>query len=262
VSPAPTAVLDPIPIVLLFVLLVAGAMASYEIGYRVGRRRPEGKDEPEGPGGMIVGGILGLVAFMLAISMGLASDRFDTRRGLVLEEATTIETAYLRAGYLPEPFQTEIRDLIREYVPLRIAPTDLNDLPALMARSEEIQDELWALAEQVATEYVDSDLTALVVDSINEIIRVSTYRVTAGVYARVPDTILILLFALTALSIAMVGYRAGVTNRHSLVTATLLAVTLCAVLTLVVDLDRPQEGFLNVSQRALEELQHQIGPPP
>jgi hypothetical protein len=39
-------------------------------------------------------------------------------------------------------------------------------------------------------------------------------------------------------------------------------VTLCAVLTLVVDLDRPQEGFLNVSQRALEELQHQIGPPP
>jgi hypothetical protein len=262
VTPAPTPLLDPIPIVLVFALLVAIAMGSYELGFRIGRRRPEGPDEPEGPGGIIVGGILGLVAFMLAITMGLSSDRFDTRRGLVLEEATAIETAYLRAGYLPEPFQAEIRDLLREYVPLRIAPTDIADLPAQFARSEEIQGELWAVAERVATEYVDSDLTALVVDSINEIIRVSSYRVTAGVYARVPETILLLLFALTALAIAMVGYRAGVTNRHSLATATLLAVTLCAVLTLVVDLDRPQEGFLTVSQRALQELQQQIGDPP
>jgi hypothetical protein len=262
VTTATTPILDPIPIVLLFILLVAGAMASYEIGYRIGRRRPEGRDEPEGPGGMIVGGILGLVAFMLAITMGLSSDRYDTRRGLVLEEATTIETAYLRAGYLPEPFRTDIRNLLREYVPLRIAPTDASELPAMVAQSEELLDELWVTAEEVATEYVDSDLTAMFVDSINQIITVSSYRLTAAVYARVPDTILFLLFALTGLSIAMVGYRAGATNRHSLATATLLAVTLCAVLTLVVDLDRPQEGFLNVSQRAMEELQQQIGDPP
>jgi hypothetical protein len=97
---------------------------------------------------------------------------------------------------------------------------------------------------------------------VNRVIDLSTYRVTAGVYARVPDTILFLLFALTALSVAMVGYRAGVTNRHSLLTAALLAITLCAVLTLVIDLDRPQEGLLNVSQRALIELQQEIGPPP
>jgi hypothetical protein len=132
----------------------------------------------------------------------------------------------------------------------------------MVAQSEELLDELWVTAEEVATEYVDSDLTAMFVDSINQIITVSSYRLTAAVYARVPDTILFLLFALTGLSIAMVGYRAGATNRHSLATATLLAVTLCAVLTLVVDLDRPQEGFLNVSQRAMEELQQQIGDPP
>ena len=47
--------------------------------------------------------ILALLAFLLAITMGMASDRFDTRRGLVLEEANAIQTTYLRAGYLPEP---------------------------------------------------------------------------------------------------------------------------------------------------------------
>ena len=60
----------------------------------------------------------------------------------------------------------------------------------------------------------------------------------------------------------MVGYRAGVLGKHSLVTALLLVVTLCAVLTLVVDLDRPGDGLLTVSQRPLPELQEQIGPPP
>jgi hypothetical protein len=46
------------------------------------------------------------------------------------------------------------------------------------------------------------------------------------------------------------------------VTAILLVVTFCAVLTIVVDLDRPRDGLLQVSQRPLEELQQQIGPPP
>ncbi|WP_417565697.1 hypothetical protein [Marinobacter sp.] len=61
------------------------------------------QDEKEGPTGMIVGSLLALMAFLLAVAMGMASDRFDTRRGLVLAGANSIGTTYLRAGYLPEP---------------------------------------------------------------------------------------------------------------------------------------------------------------
>jgi hypothetical protein len=255
--------LDPIPLWLVFVLFVGLSLVCYEVGFRIGqRRRADSAEDEESPTGMIVGSILALVAFMLAITMSLASDRFDTRRGLVLDETVAIETAFMRAGYLPEPFKTEIQDLLREYVPVRIAPSDPADLPGQLARSEELQAELAAAAQEVAIEHVDSDLTAMFVDSINEIISVSTYRVTAGVYARVPDTILLLLLALTALSVGMVGHRAGSIGRRSLVTATLLVVTLCAVLTIVIDLDRPRDGLLQVSQRPLEELQLQIGPPP
>jgi hypothetical protein len=78
----------------------------------------------------------------------------------------------------------------------------------------------------------------------------------------VPDTILFLLLGLTALSVGMVGHRAGALGKRSLVTALLLVMTLCAVLTIVVDLDRPGDGLISVSQRPLEELQLQIGPPP
>jgi hypothetical protein len=263
VTPVPTPLLDPIPLWLLFVLLIGISLVCYEVGFRLGlRRRSDSADEEESPTGMIVGSILALVAFMLAITMGLASDRFDARRGLVLDETVAIETAFMRAGYLPEPFKTEIQDLLREYVPVRIAPSDPDDLPDQLIRSEELQAELAAAAQRVAVEHVDSDLTAMFVDSINEVISVSTYRVTAGVYSRVPDTILLLLLALTGLSVGMVGHRAGPLGRRSLVTAILLVVTFCAVLTIVIDLDRPRDGLLQVSQRPLEELQQQIGPPP
>ena len=59
----------------------------------------------------------------------------------------------------------------------------------------------------------------------------------------------------------MVGYSAGLTRRRSVITATVLVVVLAAVLTLVVDLDRPREGFLQVSQQPLIDLQEQIGAP-
>jgi hypothetical protein len=41
-----------------------------------------------------------------------------------------------------------------------------------------------------------------------------------------------------------------------------LIVMLGAVITLVVDLDRPRDGFLTVSQQPLIDLQEQIGAPP
>jgi len=59
----------------------------------------------------------------------------------------------------------------------------------------------------------------------------------------------------------MVGYSAGLTRRRSFLGATVLVVVLASVLTLVIDLDRPRDGFLQVSQQPLLDLQEQIGAP-
>ena len=133
--------LDSLPVVAIFVLFVIVSLLCYEGGFRVGRwwqERTPG--EQEGPTGMIVGSILALLAFLLAVTMSMASDRFDTRRAIVLDEANSIGTTYLRAGYLPEPASSQIRELLREYVPLRIVVTDAKaaDLQADIARSAEI----------------------------------------------------------------------------------------------------------------------------
>ncbi len=59
----------------------------------------------------------------------------------------------------------------------------------------------------------------------------------------------------------MVGFSAGLTGTRGVVTALVLVVVLGAVLTLVVDLDRPRDGFLQVSQQLLVDLETQIGSP-
>jgi hypothetical protein len=87
-------------------------------------------------------------------------------------------------------------------------------------------------------------------------------RVTAGIYARVPETILILLLLGSMLTLAMVGYNAGLALRRSPLTSVVLIVVLGAVITLMVDLDRPREGFVKVSQQPLIDLQKQIGKQP
>jgi hypothetical protein len=94
--------LDPLPIGAIFVLFVAVSLAVFEVGFRIGRwwqeRTP---DEKEGATGMLVGSLLAMLAFLLAVTMSMASSRFDTRRDLVLQEADAIGTTFLRAGYLP-----------------------------------------------------------------------------------------------------------------------------------------------------------------
>ena len=261
---ATTQILDSLPVVAIFVLFVIVSLLCYEGGFRVGRwwqERTPG--EQEGPTGMIVGSILALLAFLLAVTMSMASDRFDTRRAIVLDEANSIGTTYLRAGYLPEPASSQIRQLLREYVPLRIVVTDAKaaDLAADIARSTEIQAQIWAISEEVAKTTDQGDLVSLYLDSLNETIDLNETRITAGLYARVPETVLLLLIFGSALSLGMVGYSAGLTERRSLISAVVLAIALGAVIMILVDLDRPREGFIQVSQQPLIDLQRQIGPP-
>jgi membrane protein YdbS with pleckstrin-like domain len=258
----PEQLLDPLAIPVVFVAITVVLLAVFEVGFRIGRwwqeRTP---DETEGPTGVLVGSLLALMAFLLAVTMGMAADRFDTRRGLVLDEANAIGTTYLRAGYLPQPYAAQSQALLREYVPLRVNVADRQQLATNFARSTELHAELWAIAEDLARTTPDSVVLGLYIDSLNETIDLHSTRATAIIYARVPETVLFVLIIGAALTMGMVGYSAGLTRRRSPLGAVVLVVVLAAVLTLVVDLDRPRDGFLQVNQQPLLDLQEQLGPP-
>jgi len=256
-----TQLFDALPIPAFFILFALISLACYEGGFRLGRwwqnREP---GEQEGPTGVLVGSILALLAFLLAVTMGMASDRFDARRAIVLDEANAIGTTYLRAGYLPEPASSQIRELLRQYVPLRIRTSSSDDLQGDIQKSQAILNQLWTIAEGVAKTTNQGDLVSTFIESLNDTIDLHETRVTAA-SARVPETVVLLLIIGSALTLGMVGFSAGLTRRRSLLTAAVLIIALGAVITIVVDLDRPREGFIQVSQQPLIDVQQQIGPP-
>jgi hypothetical protein len=258
-SPEP---LDLLPIPVLLIIFALLSLAAYEVGFQIGVLRKRHDPEPsEGHIGLVVGSILGLMAFLLGITMGMAADRFDNRRGLVLAETNAIGTAYLRAGYLSEPASSASQELLREYVPLRIASSDIEELRANFARSEEIQAELWTIAEDVARRE-GSDVVALYIESVNEVIDLHTSRFVAGIYSRVPATILWLLIGGVVLSLGLVGYNAGLDRKRNPLIAVVLILSLGAVMWLVIDLDRPRDGLLQTSQQPLIDLQERLNSQP
>jgi hypothetical protein len=253
--------LDPIPIGIVFVLFAIVTLACYEIGFRVGRwwqdRVP---GEQEGPTDMLVGSILALMAFMLAVTMGMASDRFDARRGNVLEEANAISSVYLQADYLPAPAAEQLKELVREYLPLRIAGEGSNVQESIQ-RSVALHADMWALVAEAARSGHSPDLVSALGDSLSALVAINETRIVGGLYARVPETVVLLLLVGSALSLGMVGYMAGLKRRRSVLSAVVMVVALGVVLTIVIDLDRPQEGLINVSQQALSDVQTWVGPP-
>jgi hypothetical protein len=120
---------------------------------------------------------------------------------------------------------------------------------------------MWAIAAEVAQSGHSPDLVSSFGESLTEIVSLNQTRIVAGLYARVPETVLLLLLAGSALSLAMLGYSAGLTGRRSVLSAVVLVVALGAVMALVIDLDRPQEGLLRVSQQALLDVQKWMGQP-
>ena len=258
----PSLILDPVPIAVLFIVFGAGSLLCYEAGFILGRwwqRRTPG--EQEGPTDMLVGSLLALMAFLLAVTTGLASDRFNARRGLVLAEANAIEAAYLQADYLPQGDADELKELLREYLPVRIAPHNPAQLQENLERGTDLREQMWAIERDVARSGYSPDLMSSLGDSLTELTNLAQTRLVGALYARVPPTVLFLLLAGSVLSLGMVGYSAGLRERRSMLTALVLIVAMGAVLVIVVDLDRPQGGLINVSQQALLDVQERIGSP-
>jgi hypothetical protein len=253
--------LDPLPLWGLFIVILLLVLLSVEGGYRLGKyRRSRSEEEKEGPVGAMVGATLGLLAFMLAFTFGMAAARFDTRRQVLLDEANAIGTTYLRAGMLPDR-REEIRALLRDYVDARLEAVRSGNVTEGIRRSEHLQDQLWAHAVAIAENNPTSIVVGLFVQSLNEVIDLHAKRVTAGLRNRIPGAIWVALFAVAVLSLAAMGYHAGLSRTSRSLAGLAVALTFSAVIGLIADLDRPQEGVLKVSQQALIDLRQSMDVP-
>jgi len=265
-----TEVLDGLPLWGILVVSLLITFLSIEFGFLMGRRRQErstGKEKLLA--GPVVAASFSLLAFMLAITFGAVDSRVQELKHVALDEANAIGTAFLRADLLPEPDRAEVRQLIQDYVDLRVEAVSSDaeeELVRAIEASEKLQSDLWSTATSIANQH-PTPISALFVQSLNELIDIYEKKVTVSLRYRLPGSIWMMLYGLAFLAMAMGGYDTGLSGSRRVVSVTLAAaLAFSVVFTLVVALDRPDQHLSTATRAVMIDLQEDVrrsmqGPP-
>jgi len=249
---------DLIPLWAFFAGTVIIVMASVHVGHRLGRAALRHfKDEKESPVSAISGFILGLLAFMLAFTFSIVSDRYDNKRALVREEANIIGAVYLRSDFMSEPDRGETKKLLREYVDSRLSTgqsPDNDKFQKTMIESHRIQHQLWNMAVVNARKDMNSDVAALYIESLNEMVNVHAQRVAVGGQARIPVGIWLGLYLLAILGMVSIGYQTAIAQSKKSWVILVLALSFAVVISLIASLNNPWSRIISVSQQPLVNL--------
>jgi hypothetical protein len=242
-------------LVQLFIATLVVSILALEAGYRLGTRRRSRPDfEKDAPVSTSVGATLGLLAFMLAMTFGVAMGQFDIRRQAFIDEVDAIGTAYRRSDFLSLDLSTKSKQTLKEYVAARLRVVDTGDLQAANIRSQQLHNQLWSIINSAKEQTGNHVLLSLYISSIGEVMDLHTRRVVAAVQLRIPTIIWIVLYSVACLGLTEMGYQTGITGSTRSLAFLGLVISFAAVLSLIADLDRPREGAISVSQKAMREL--------
>lgn len=248
------------------VLFICGALllVSAELGYRVGMRLFIVKDEArKGQVGNIQGAVLGMLALLLGFTFSMAVSRYEHRRELVMQEANSIGTTYLRASFLPEAHKTAVEEKLRRYVDVRLdfhnAGTDAAKIAAAEGEAAKLQGEIWAHTVTAAKE-APSPIVSTFINTLNETIDLDATRLNAF-RTRVPGPVWLLVLVVAAASCYATGYHAGASGVRTGFSNVMLPALIAVVITLISDVDRPRQGLVGVSQQPLVDLKASISKP-
>lgn len=249
--------------VLIVAILFVTMIIAIELGNRVGRRLHDGKDEAlKSQVNALQGSVLGILALLLGFTFSQSLTRYDVRSASIVDEANAIGTNYLRTDILPAEIRAQTRDLMREYIDTRInsAAVSLDradDRREMQERTQRLQGQLWDLGVQAAMTTDRSATVNLYLQSLNEMIDSNASR-DAALDRHVPELVLFLLYATFILTGTMLGYAAGVSGSRVSKGSYILVILIVVLVFIIIDLDRPRRGLIEVNQSSLISLGEMI----
>jgi len=235
---------------LVLVLLYAANETGFRIGLWRARRRPAHDRDLAGIG-TITAGLLGLLAFTLSLTINIAQNRFELRRGLVVQEANAIEAAWLRSKLIAGDQGPAITALVEAFAKVQLAyvSADTFDVePAFLARKEALQTQIWQVVQTVSREQASTNTSALAAALIEMFSAAQTERFAFE--SRVPANMSWMLMAGSLLAIGAMGYHFGASGSGQMVLTSLLLMW-AGGMALIADLNRPRIGGIRVDPAPL-----------
>jgi hypothetical protein len=202
--------------------------------------------------------MLGLLAFVLALTLSFANNSFGERRQGTLAEANAIGTAWLRAEAIGHPRGSEIARLLEQYTRLRIEFVRAEDDPAQIAelnrRTNALQTQIWGHASAIARERTDPVAVSLL-SALNDTFDMTTASRFAYTLL-LPPELAWLLLGMALISMGALGYQVGLRGTPSHMLAALLTLMWTLVIVDILDLATPRVGALRTGAAVYEWTLH------
>jgi hypothetical protein len=239
----------------LFALVIlVSQLVAHELGYRFG-----GRIKRKNPGevehvGVVVAGMLALLAFVLALTLSYSTTRFNERRQGTLAEANAIGTAWLRARAVGSPEAMEVARLLEEYLGVReeFVRAGRDDAAITKANDDtsRLQQSIWSHVTAIVREHPDP-ISASLMAAVNDTFDTSTAeRFALGIH--LPWQIFWLLIGLMLLSMAALGYQFGLKGRTVRIPILLLTAIWTIIIVNILDLASARVGNFRTDLRAYE----------
>ena len=252
---------DALPLWAVLIILTISMIGFIELGYWLGHRPSARKNKAQqSQVRAIMGASLGLVAFMLAFAFSMAQSHFEQRVQSYFLEISAIDSAHRGADLLSGNGPGIAKDILLQFAELRLETSaavksgDMQDVVKMIRESEQMHDQLWALAQESissATQVTDASLFA---QSVLAMINAHDARLQTALFNRISPVIWLTLFIMALLSMMIMGYQAGLCDSRSRLATWTLAFTFTTVMALVTDLDRPNTSLFSVNQDLMVEL--------
>lgn len=226
------------------VLLFGMQWLAYETGSWLGRRHAARNESPPEGVGVVVGGLLGLLAFVLALTLSYANNRFSERRAGTLNEANAISTAWLRAEAIGHPRGPEIARLLEEYIKVRMefveAGRNEEQIERLNQTTNALQSKIGGHLAAIVREQPNTVSTSLMA-SLNDAFDAATTERFAYSF-RLPPQIFWLLIGMSLLAAAALGYQIGARRQQLRILAGSLFIMWTIVTVNILDLASSRVG--------------------
>lgn len=246
----------------IIIILILMTFVANEIGYRIGKHHKKviGEDI-KSQTNMIIGSILGLLALLLGFTFSLALQKYGARSRALINETSSLQTALLRTELLKTPYDTQGRRLLHKYINFQIKTSKVDihkkkELAEITLKTKKIMEELWHIAIANSTNNIKNLSVNLFIDAINKSINANEEK-TALTREHVPEPILFLLFTVFVVSVGLLGYSSGWSDRRSTLPSMLMSILISLIIYIIIDLDRPGRGLIKVDQSSMESLKTQ-----
>ena len=252
-----------LPTWLTSLVYISVLLAALEFGYFVGQRLQDSwKNANPTNGQIILTSMFAVFGLMLAFTYGAGVDRFDTSKKAVVLEANAISTAFLRADLAAEPERTELKQALLDYAHTRSMDQGRRHsrerFKEHIQKSLQVQSKLWPITEQIVEQnHLDPIVTSRLVDAIDQVINVHTIRIAAR-FDELPIAVILMLLLVSAASLSVAGFNAGISGRLNRLRMTTFAFVLTGVMLVILDFDQPLDGFIHISLDSLTNLVNEM----